>query len=107
MEMIEKLFMYVEEELSDAKKYAKCAMQAKLAGDNERFSVATKLSEAELDHAGMWYDIMRSRIKDMRADHDTKGEKMHDYFEMRINEMADEFSEKTAKIRYMIEMNKR
>lgn len=107
MERIEKTFHYVEEELHDAKKYAMCAGQAKMTGDSERFTIANKLSEAELEHAAMWYDYVRTKAKEMRSKYEVKGEKISDYIEMRLQEMADQYAEEMAEVRYLIDTNKR
>lgn len=107
MERIEKTFNYVEEELHDAKKYAKCAMQAKMAGDMERFAIAMKLADAELEHSAMWYDYIRTKAKEMRSKYEVKGEKVPDYIDMRLQEMTDHYAEEMAEVRYLIDTNKR
>lgn len=107
MEEIEKIYDYVEDELADAEKYAKCAAKSKLVGDTDKLSIATKLSEAELEHASIWYDFMRNKAKAMRSMYESKSEPMPEYIEMRITDMTDYYMEKSAKVRYMLDSNRR
>lgn len=62
---------------------------------------------AELEHASIWYDFMRNKAKAMRSMYESKSEPMPEYIETRITDMTDYYMEKSAKVRYMLDSNRR
>ena len=62
---IENLSEYIEDEIKDAGKYARCAMKHK--GENpELAELFHRLSGEEADHARMLYDEAMKEVKELR-----------------------------------------
>lgn len=104
---IEKSIEYINEELSDAKKYALCAAKAKSNGDSAVYQTAIKLADEELSHADMWHDVAMNQIKAARAEMQSKGVEVPEYMEYKWAQAHEEYVELYAEIRYMIEAAKK
>lgn len=66
MQMIQEITEFVEEEIEDAKKYAKMALQYR-EERNDLALIYNKMSEEEMGHMMRLHDIVTVLIKDYRA----------------------------------------
>lgn len=67
MEIIEKLTEMIDEELDDAEKYARCALDQKQKADYPSLAETFyKLSEEEMKHMAMLHDQVTAIIEDYR-----------------------------------------
>ena len=75
MKLIEKLSEMIEEELNDADKYARCALNYK-EDDKALADVFYKLSEEELGHMALLHGQVVAQIETYRKAHGDPPEKM-------------------------------
>ena len=80
MQLIAKLSDMIEEELDDAEKYIRCAMDHK--ADNPKLAdTFHKLSTEEIVHANLLHDQVVSLITEYRKEHGDPPEKMLGIYE--------------------------
>lgn len=106
MEKIKKIVDYIDEELSDAKKYLDCAITAKAEGDNAVYETALRLSQAEITHANDWHTILSVMADKAKIGYNNEENMayklMTDYF----NEANRDYVERLAKLKYMLDIIK-
>lgn len=103
MRIIKKITEQISEELCDAEKYIKCAMNQK-SDFPQLADVYYKLSNEELGHANALHDQAVRLIDEWKK----KMEKEPpDYMKEMWNEEHDEFIEEMAEIKVMIDMYKK
>lgn len=92
MKLIQKLSDMIEEELADAEKYIRCAMNHK----EDNLSLAAtfaKLSNEEMNHMSMLHEQVVNIINEYRKEHGNPPEKMqaiYDYLHQKHIEKANE-----------------
>jgi len=79
MKKIEQIADYIDEEISDAMKYARCAIQND--DDAELAKTYRTLSNEELGHAMRLHDEVVRLIKKYRDEHGEPPQKMMDRYE--------------------------
>ena len=92
MKIIEKLSNMIEEELNDAEKYIKCAINYR----DEKPALAStfsRLSQDEMTHVGLLHDQVVALITEYRKEHGDPPEKMqgiYDYLHKKHIDKANE-----------------
>lgn len=92
MQLISKLSDMIEEELNDAEKYIRCAMNHKEDHPNLAQAFA-RLSSEEMTHVSILHDQVAALITEYRKEHGDPPEKMqgiYDYLHKKHIEHANE-----------------
>ena len=92
MKLIEKLSDMIEEELCDAEKYIKCAMNYK----EDRTQLAAtffRISNEEMGHANLLHDQVEALITEYRKEHGDPPEKMLAVYEYLHNKQIEKATE--------------
>ena len=98
MQIISALSDMIEEELNDAEKYIRCAMDKK-SEYPELAETFYKLSVAEMEHVAMLHTHVASLIAGYRKEHGAPPERMqgiYDYLHKKHIEKANEIKVKQA-----------
>lgn len=81
MQLIAKLSDMIEEELNDAEKYAKCALNYKDEGMTALSATFNKLSLEEMGHVNALHEQVTNLITEYRKEHGDPPEKMQGIYE--------------------------
>ena len=102
MKLIQKLSDMIEEELQDARKYVRCALEHK-DGHPDLARTFANLSNQEMDHAQILHSAVVDLINEYRNQHGDPPERMRAVYDFLHQRQLDEATE----IRVMQEMFRR
>lgn len=98
MKIIEKLNEFIEEEICDAEKYAKCYLKHK-DSDRELSDLFHRLSEDELSHMERLHNIVVQKIDTYRREHGEPPAEMLAVYDYLHEKQID----KVSKIKLMLQ----